>query len=48
MDQVTNNGEVGELWDNVVSRIRTEYLSEDQNYPWIVGFSALGAQWADW
>jgi DNA sulfur modification protein DndC len=39
MDQTTDSGGVSELWDSVVSGIRTEYLSEDQNYPWIVGFS---------
>lgn len=31
--------EVSLLWDDVVQGIRTEYLSEVQRFPWIVGFS---------
>lgn len=27
------------LWETIVSDIKTEYLSETQNYPWIIGFS---------
>ncbi|MEO6563889.1 MAG: DNA phosphorothioation system sulfurtransferase DndC [Nitrosospira sp.] len=27
------------LWDEVVREVRTEYLSEAQDYPWIIGFS---------
>lgn len=26
-------------WNDVIQRITTEYLSEDQSYPWIIGFS---------
>jgi len=26
-------------WDEIVQSIRAEYLSEDQRYPWIIGFS---------
>jgi DNA sulfur modification protein DndC len=39
MDQTSDCGGVDELWDRVVSGVRTEYLSEEQSYPWIVGFS---------
>ena len=28
-----------EKYTDIVESIRAEYLSEDQNYPWIVGFS---------
>jgi DNA sulfur modification protein DndC len=28
-----------EGWDRVVADVREEYLSEAQNYPWIIGFS---------
>jgi len=28
-----------ELWEDVVRSVRTEYLSETQDYPWIIGFS---------
>ena len=31
--------EGAELWDEVVRSVRTEYLSEAQDYPWIIGFS---------
>lgn len=27
------------LWENIVADIKTEYLSETQRYPWIIGFS---------
>ncbi len=27
------------LWNEVVESIKAEYLSEEQSYPWIVGFS---------
>jgi len=27
------------LWDTVVSNIKAEYLSDNQSYPWIIGFS---------
>ena len=30
---------VKELWREVVQHVKDEYLSTDQNYPWIVGFS---------
>ena len=26
-------------WDDVVRAVRTEYLSDSQDYPWIIGFS---------
>ena len=28
-----------DFWDEVVHAIRTEYLTDTQNYPWIIGFS---------
>lgn len=28
-----------ELWEEVVRSVRAEYLSETQDYPWIIGFS---------
>ena len=31
--------EGAELWEEVVRSVRTEYLSETQDYPWIIGFS---------
>jgi DNA sulfur modification protein DndC len=31
--------EATSLWDKVVASVRTEYLSEIQDYPWIIGFS---------
>lgn len=31
--------EILSLWYNVVEEIRKEYLSESNNYPWIIGFS---------
>ena len=31
--------EISEKWADVVSLIKNEYLSDAQNYPWIVGFS---------
>lgn len=31
--------EGAELWDEVVRSVRAEYLSETQDYPWIIGFS---------
>lgn len=27
------------MWDNIVANVRAEYLSDAQNYPWIIGFS---------
>lgn len=30
---------IDELWGSVVSSIRDEYLSDEQDYPWILGFS---------
>lgn len=27
------------MWHEVVEEIKGEYLSEEQSYPWIVGFS---------
>lgn len=45
MEQTSNSQQthdsrsIVELWGSVVSGIRDEYLSEEQNYPWIVGFS---------
>ncbi|ALN75793.1 DNA phosphorothioation system sulfurtransferase DndC [Aureimonas sp. AU20] len=30
---------IEETWSSIVSSIRTEYLSESQSYPWIIGFS---------
>jgi DNA sulfur modification protein DndC len=27
------------IWDQVVDSVRAEYLSEEQDYPWIIGFS---------
>ena len=31
--------ETRNLWDEVVASVRAEYMSEVQNYPWIIGFS---------
>lgn len=31
--------EAPDLWDEVVASVRAEYLSEGQDYPWIIGFS---------
>lgn len=28
-----------DIWDEVVCSVRSEYLSETQDYPWIIGFS---------
>lgn len=28
-----------DLWDEVVASVRAEYMSEVQDYPWIIGFS---------
>ena len=28
-----------DLWDEIVQSVRAEYLSEAQDYPWIIGFS---------
>ena len=28
-----------DIWDDVVQSVRAEYLSDSQNYPWIIGFS---------
>jgi DNA sulfur modification protein DndC len=28
-----------EVWDDVVASVRAEYLSDAQDYPWIIGFS---------
>lgn len=39
MKQSLNTCSLDELWDGVVSEVRSEYLSEEQSYPWIVGFS---------
>jgi len=39
MEQLSDPGLVDEVWGQVVADIRAEYLSEEQNYPWIVGFS---------
>lgn len=30
---------VEETWNSIVSSVRAEYLSETQDYPWIIGFS---------
>jgi DNA sulfur modification protein DndC len=30
---------VQSIWEEVVASVREEYLSETQNYPWIIGFS---------
>lgn len=27
------------LWETIVSDIKAEYLSDNQSYPWIIGFS---------
>lgn len=32
-------GNVTNFWDDVVHTVRTEYLSNIQDYPWIIGFS---------
>ena len=31
--------ETPDIWDDVVASVRTEYLSDAQDYPWIIGFS---------
>ena len=30
---------IDDLWSAIVSDVRREYLSEQQAFPWIVGFS---------
>ena len=36
---VTAHVETPDLWDEVVASVRAEYMSEAQDYPWIIGFS---------
>ena len=28
-----------DVWDEVVASVRAEYMSDAQDYPWIIGFS---------
>ena len=35
----THQSEITVLWENIVADVKAEYLSEDQRYPWIIGFS---------
>ncbi len=31
--------DINVLWEELVEGVRQEYLSEQQNHPWIIGFS---------
>lgn len=39
MAHLPNSLIIDKLWDEVLSEVRAEYLSDEQNYPWIIGFS---------
>lgn len=39
MNQSSESRAIEEVWGDVVAQIRDEYLSEEQCFPWIVGFS---------
>lgn len=35
----THQPEIVTLWEKIVAEVKAEYLSEEQRYPWIIGFS---------
>lgn len=39
MTNISASRLIDDVWGEVLTRVRAEYLSETQDYPWIVGFS---------